>query len=363
MSSLWNNGISISVFGESHGNAIGVVIDNLPPGEPIDLDTVCAFLSRRAPGKDRTSTQRKEKDIPQILSGLLNGKTTGAPLAAIIQNTDTHSSDYSELTEKARPGHADYTAYLRYRGCNDVRGSGHFSGRITAPLVFAGAVAAQILERRNIYTGAHIASVRRIKDTPLDPVSLTAEDILSLHALDFPVISKSAEEKMKIEIEKARLDCDSCGGVIELCTVGFPAGIGSPMFDGLENAISSIVFGIPAVKGIEFGAGFDAAEMLGSENNDAFYLAEDQTIKTRTNHHGGILGGISSGMPIHLRIAIKPTSSIGKPQETINFIRKEDTTLTVRGRHDPCIVPRAVPVAEAAVNIALLGQLVKCGKI
>lgn len=363
MSSLWNNGISISIFGESHGKAIGVVLDNLPSGETIDMDAVLSFMARRAPKDDLTSTQRREKDIPVVLSGVLDGRTTGAPLAAIIENSDAHSSDYSELKELARPGHADYTGYLRYHGFNDVRGSGHFSGRLTAPLTFAGAVCAQILERRGIYTAGHIYALKGIHDTPFDTCALSKEDILELRSHAFPVIDQQAELLMRSEIERARLDCNSIGGVVEICTIGFPAGVGSPMFDGLENAISSIVFGIPAVKGLEFGIGFEAAQLYGSQNNDEFYVDEAGTIKTKTNHHGGILGGISTGMPISLKIAFKPTPSISKEQKTVNFLKKENAVLTVRGRHDPCIVPRAVPAAESAVNIALLGQMVKNGRI
>lgn len=359
MSSLWNNGVSISIFGESHGKAIGVVLDNLPAGEPIDMEQVYAFMARRAPKKDLTSTQRREKDIPIILSGMLDGYTTGAPLAAMIENTDAHSSDYSELKENARPGHADYTGFLRYKGYNDVRGSGHFSGRLTAPLVFAGAICTQILERRGIYTAGHIYAIKGVKDTPFDTCNLSKEEILRLHEAPFPTISRDAEAAMKNEIEQARLNCDSVGGIVELCTIGFPAGVGSPMFDGLENAISSIMFGIPAVKGLEFGIGFDAAELYGSQNNDEFYIDDNGDVKTRTNNHGGILGGISSGMPISLKVAFKPTPSIGQEQKTVNFRKTEETVFSVRGRHDPCIVPRAVPVAEAALNIALLGQLIK----
>ncbi len=361
MSSLWNNGISVSVFGESHGKAIGAVIDNLPPGEPIDKEELLCFMSRRAPKNDVTSTSRKEKDIPIILSGLKDGKTTGAPLAAMIENSDTHSSDYSEMSRKARPGHADYTGFLRYNGFNDVRGSGHFSGRITAPLTFAGAVAAQILERRGIYTAGHILTIREANDTPFDTVHFSKEEVLSLHERDFPTVDPQAELKMKSIINAARMNGDSVGGIIELCAVGFPAGIGSPMFDGLENVISSIMFGIPAVKGISFGAGFDVCDLFGSQNNDTFYADENGEIKTRTNHHGGILGGISSGMPISIKIAMKPTPSISKEQETVDFLEHQNTTIAVRGRHDPCVVPRAVPVTEAALNIALLGQLVKAG--
>ncbi len=363
MSSLWNNGISLSIFGESHGKAIGVVLDNLPAGESIDPAQVAAFLARRAPKQDKTSTQRREKDQPIFLSGLLDGVTNGAPLAAMIENTDQHSSDYHQLEETARPGHADYTGYLRYHGYNDVRGSGHFSGRLTAPIVFGGAIAAQILQRRGIYTAAHILSIKGVNDRPFDSCHITKEELTALHNAPFPVQDPAAEKLMREVIEQARKNADSVGGVVEVCTVGFPAGIGSPIFDGLENALSSIIFGIPAVKGLSFGAGFDAAQMYGSENNDSFYLDQDGTVKTRTNHHGGILGGISSGMPIDLKVAFKPTPSIGQPQQTINFRKMEETVLTVQGRHDPCVVPRAVPVVEAAVNLALLGQLVKAGKL
>lgn len=363
MSSLWNNGISISVFGESHGKGIGVVLDNLPSGESVDMDQILSFMARRAPKNDLTSTQRREKDLPTILSGILDDKTTGAPLAAMIENTDAHSSDYSELKELARPGHSDYTGFLRYKGYNDVRGSGHFSGRLTVPLTFAGAVCAQILERRGIYTAGHIYSIREVCDTPFDTCHLSIAEITELRSHSFPVINKQAELLMRSEIERARLDCDSVGGVVEVCTIGFPAGVGSPMFDGLENAISSLIFGIPAVKGLEFGIGFGAAQLYGSQNNDVFYVDPDGVVKTETNHHGGILGGISTGMPISLKVAFKPTPSIGKEQRTVNFRKKENAVIAVRGRHDPCIVPRAVPVVESAVNIALLGQLIKAGKI
>lgn len=361
MSSLWNNGIAISIFGESHGKAIGVVMDNLPAGEAIDLERVAAFLARRAPKKELTSTQRREADLPILLSGLLEGKTTGAPLAAMIQNTDAHSGDYTALSEIARPGHADYTGFLRYHGYNDPRGSGHFSGRLTAPLVFAGAVAAELLERRGIYTAGHIYSIKEVTDTPFDPCNISKEELIALQNAPFPVIDKAAEARMKAEIEGARANCDSVGGVVEICTVGFPAGIGSPIFDGLENAIASIVFGIPAVKGLEFGLGFAATKRYGSENNDPFYIDQNGQVKTRTNNHGGILGGISSGMPITLKIALKPTPSIGQPQQTVNFKAMKETDFAVTGRHDPSVVPRAVPVAEAAVNLALLGQLLKQG--
>jgi len=357
MSSLWNNRISISIFGESHGPAIGVIIDNLPSGEYIDVEELGRFMSRRAPKKDGTTTSRSEKDMPQILSGVYNEKTTGTPLCAFIQNTDTHSGDYSNISRLARPGHADYTGAVRYKGFNDVRGGGHFSGRLTAPLCFAGAVCGQILERRGIYTGAHIASIHNIKDSHFDHVKVSREDILDVRYKEFPVINDKKGELMKADIQKARMACESVGGIIECVSVNVPAGIGSPIFEGLENSIAQLVFGIPAVKGLEFGAGFKASTMLGSQNNDEFYVDDHGHVVTKTNNHGGILGGISSGMPITLNVAIKPTPSISQPQNTVDYHDMKNEVLSVKGRHDPCIVARAVPCVESAVNIALLAHM------
>ena len=345
MSSFWNRNISISIFGESHGPAIGVVIDNLPAGEYIDLEKLRHFMARRAPKKDGTTTPRGEKDLPQVMSGLLNDRTTGAPLCAFIQNTDTRSKDYSNLARLPRPGHADYTGAMRYRGFNDVRGGGHFSGRLTAPLCFAGAICGQILERRGIYTGAHIAAVHGVKDDMFSRTKVTKEDILAVRQKDFPVINDAQGEKMRDDIRSAHAGGESLGGLIECVAVNVPAGVGSPIFEGLENTIAQLVFGIPAVKGLEFGAGFQVAEMVGSQNNDPF------------NNHGGILGGISSGMPITMNVAVKPTASIAKPQETVDFRAKTNEVLQIHGRHDPCIVPRAVPCVEAAVNVALLSHM------
>ena len=359
MSSTWNKNISFSVFGESHGPAIGVCMDNVPPGETLDMDKLMQFMARRAPKKDKTSTQRREKDMPQIMSGFFNGKTTGTPLCALIQNTDQHSQDYSNLSKLARPGHADYTGALRYRGFNDQRGGGHFSGRLTAPLCFAGAVAAQILEKRGIYVGAHIAEIHKIKDDPLDPIRTSRDDIISLREKEFPTVSDSKGKKMIADIYKARMSQDSVGGIVECVAINVPAGIGSPIFDGLENSIAQLIFGIPAVKGLEFGAGFKVAEMLGSENNDEFYVDENGHVVTRTNFHGGILGGISSGMPITLKVAFKPTPSISQPQQTVDYSAMKNETLVIKGRHDPCVVPRAVPCVEAAVNIALLNHMLE----
>lgn len=356
MASNFNGNISISVFGESHGPSIGVVMDNLPAGEPLDMDRILAFMARRAPKKDSTTTQRNEPDTPIIQSGVYQGKTTGTPLCAIIQNKDTISADYNSVSYKARPGHADYTGYVRYNGANDLNGGGHFSGRLTAPLVFAGAVCEQILERRGIVAGAHLLSVRGVKDDVFDPVNLTVEQLNLPKNRWLPVLNEKAGEKMKIEIEKARLATDSVGGVVECGILGLPAGIGSPMFDGIENRIAQLIFGIPGVKGLQFGEGFRSTELMGSENNDPFYMDGD-VIKTKTNRHGGILGGISSGMPILFTVAFKPTPSISKEQQTVDYVSKTDEILKIKGRHDPCIATRAVAAVEAVANIAILSLL------
>ena len=357
MASTWGTNIKLSIFGGSHTGAIGVVLDNLPANEKIDLEAVRVQMARRAPGQDKTATTRVEADEPQILSGLLDGVTTGAPLAAIIYNTNTRSKDYSDLKVHPRPGHADYTAAVRYDGANDIRGGGHFSGRLTACLVFAGAVCRQILERRGVTIGAHALKIGKAMDKPFDPVRVSAEKLNAMNTRYFAVQDAEAETAMRAEIESARLDADSIGGVIECAAVGMPAGIGSPMFGGVENVLASILYGIPAVKGVEFGAGFDVADMRGSENNDPFYYDENGEVKTETNHAGGILGGITTGMPILFRIAVKPTPSIGKAQKTVDLKEKHDDTLTITGRHDPCIVPRAIPLAEAAAAIALLDMM------
>ncbi len=357
MSSFWNHNITVSIFGESHGPAIGVVLDKLPSGEYIDAEELRNFMARRAPKKDGTSTPRRESDMPNILSGIYNNYTTGTPLAAFINNTDTHSQDYSNISKLARPGHADYTGALRYKGFNDVRGGGHFSGRLTAPLCFAGAICGQILERRGIYTGAHILRIHNIKDTAFDPCGISREDIISLRHKSFPVLNDRKGTSMKNDIAKAREAQDSVGGIVECMVTNVPAGIGSPIFEGLENSIAQLVFGIPAVKGIEFGAGFQAAEMLGSQNNDEFYVDKRGHVLTKTNNHGGILGGISSGMPIVFRVAFKPTPSIAKEQATVDLSSLKNETLKIKGRHDPCVVPRAVPCVEAAANLAILSHM------
>ena len=328
MGSVYGNRIQISIFGESHGSAIGVVIDGLPAGLPVDLDELEAFLARRAPGRSPYSTSRREADQPEFLSGIRNGYTCGSPVTAIIRNQNTRSSDYEEMRDIPRPGHADYTAHVKFGGYEDVRGGGHFSGRLTAPLCIAGGVLLQNLHRRNITIEAKILSIGGNTEDPFG------------------------------EIERAKAENDSVGGIIECRIEGVPAGFGEPMFDGLENRIAAAVFGIPAVRGIEFGSGFAAASMRGSAHNDAFHYEEGNVV-TETNHHGGILGGISSGMPIVFRVAFKPTPSIGIEQRSIRYSKNEDAALTVSGRHDPCIVPRAVPCVEAAAAIALSDLLLE----
>lgn len=354
--SSWGNGVKISIFGESHGEGIGVVIDGLPSGEKLDFEEIYRQMSRRAPGKDKTATPRLEKDIPEVLSGVLNDTTTGSPLCAVIKNTNTRSGDYGNILSCPRPGHADYTGSVRYNGFNDIRGGGHFSGRLTAPLVFAGAVCRQILERRGIKIGAHIFSIGNIKDSSFDPVDIPDELIKRLSGEVFGLIDKNKETRMRELIEECRIQRDSIGGIVECAIIGIPAGVGSPMFGGIENVISSIIFGIPAVKGIEFGTGFAASEMRGSQNNDEFYYDGD-TVKTRTNNHGGILGGISSGMPVIFRAAFKPTPSISAEQNTVDLQKHENTKIIIHGRHDPCVVIRAVPVVEAAAAIAVVNIL------
>lgn len=356
MSSNFGSTIKLQIFGQSHSKAIGAVLDGLPAGEAISLEKISDFMRRRAPGQNAHSTARSEADNPIILSGLADGMTCGAPLCAMIQNTDSRSADYDQLRNIPRPSHADYTAYLKYGGHSDIRGGGHFSGRLTAPLCFAGAVCMQILERKGIFVGAHIYSVGDIQDTPFDPVHITKEQLFTAKEKIFPVNDNASGAAMLAEIDRAKRDMDSVGGIIECCIIGLPPSLGDPMFDGAENKISSIIFGIPGVKGIEFGSGFSCAKMRGSEHNDEFYFDGDE-IKTKTNNSGGILGGITNGMPLVFRVVIKPTPSIAKEQNTVNLAQREDTVLEIRGRHDPCIVPRAVPCVEAAASIAIADLL------
>jgi len=357
VSSEFGKIVKVSVFGQSHGKAIGVLMDGLPAGEAVDLEELNVFLDRRRPGKGPLSTARRETDTPVFLSGLENGKTCGAPLCAVIENADQRSKDYSELLDKPRPGHADYTAAVKWGGHADMRGGGHFSGRLTAPLCVAGGVAKQILARRGVFVGAHLSAVAGISDAPF-PLYPTPELFGTVAAKPFPVLNDEAGERMRSAILAAKNDLDSVGGVVECAAVGLPAGLGDPMFEGVENRLAAAIFGIPAVKGLEFGVGFGSAALQGSENNDPFAL-EAGKIVTATNHAGGILGGITTGMPIVLRAAFKPTPSIGRPQRTVSLSAMENAELTIHGRHDPCIAHRAVPVVEAVTAAVLLDMLLE----
>lgn len=348
MSSITGKNIQISVFGQSHSPSTGVVIDGLPAGFRLDFDKIAAFMARRAPGNGPLSTARKEADEPEILAGLSDGRTCGAPLATIIRNTDARSGDYAGIADTPRPSHADYAAFVKYNGFNDVSGGGHLSGRLTAPLCFAGAVCIQYLESRGIKIGSHVYSVGNVKDAPFDPVRPDGAAVDET----FPVIDAACGDRMKALIGSVRAQGDSIGGVIECAITGVPAGVGDPMFDGIENVIAKNVFAIPAVKGVEFGAGFGISAMRGSEANDAF-CAGDGKITTLTNNSGGINGGISNGMPIIFRAAFRPAPSIAKTQRTVDLRTGENAELTVGGRHDPCVVVRAVPAVEAAAAISI----------
>lgn len=352
MSSTFGEHLHLSVFGQSHGPAIGMTLDGIPAGLDVDFDKLQHFLQRRAPGANAYSTPRKESDEPEFLSGIVNGKTCGAPIAAIIANTNTRSQDYDNLKSCPRPGHADYTAQCKYHGWQDAAGGGHFSGRLTAPLCIAGGLCLQWLEARGIHIGAHLQQIGHIQDIPFDAVNPQLADI----APDFPVLDSKAGKQMQALITQVRQDGDSIGGIIECAVTGLPAGIGEPMFGGVENRIAQILFGIPAIKGVEFGNGFACAALRGSENNDAFTVIDGQ-IQTCTNDCGGILGGITNGMPLITRVAVKPTPSIAKPQQSVMLDTMTTHSLTVSGRHDPCIAPRAVPVVEAAIALAICDAL------
>lgn len=361
MSSTYGKNIKISIFGQSHSAGIGVCIDGIPAGLRLDFDELHAFLARRSPGSSSYTTQRREADIPEIISGVVNGVTCGAPFAAVIKNTDIRPSDYSILSDIPRPSHADYTAHIKYRGMQDLTGGGHFSGRLTAPLCVAGGICIQLLRTYGIEIAAHIYSIHGIYDTPFDMARLCSDDFIGLRGRSFPVLDLSKGSQMLSEIESASKKGDSVGGIIECAAAGVKAGLGDPMFEGMENRISSVIFGIPAVRGIEFGNGFSCASLFGSENNDSFYY-DDDNIKTATNNHGGILGGITSGMPLIFRVAVKPTPSIAAEQDSVSLSKGINVKLSIRGRHDPCIVPRAVPCVEAAAAVAICDALLETNK-
>lgn len=344
MSSSYGRILKLTIFGQSHSKAIGMTLEGIPAGSRIDFDELQDFLNRRAPGRNEFSTPRKEADMPEFISGIVGNVTCAAPLTALIYNTNARSKDYSELKVTPRPGHADYTAAVKYNGAQDYAGGGHFSGRLTAPLCIAGGICKQLLADEGINIMARIRSIADVTDE--------AEFTEPADKKDFPVVSDDAAEQMKQRIIKAKEEQDSVGGIVECIAEGLPAGLGDPMFDGMENRISQIVFGIPAVKGIEFGIGFKASELRGSENNDAFAI-ENGRICTKTNNCGGILGGITDGMPLVFRAAFKPTPSIGRTQDTVNLETMTESQLSIHGRHDPCIVQRAVPCVEAAAAVAI----------
>ncbi len=344
MSSTFGRMLKLSIFGESLSPAIGGVLEGLPAGTPIHMDKLHAFMLRRAPASSASSTARREADAVEFLSGVINGKSMGNPLSFIIRNTDVKRDDYADIKLTPRPGHADYTGSFKYFGHNDFSGGGHFSGRLTASLCCAGGIALQQLESEGISINARIVSIGSVVDG-----SDFGEDV---SGKPFPVVSDTAATQMIDEIERVRSNGDSLGGIIECRIDSVPAGLGDPMFDGLENTISQAVFAIPAVKGIEFGDGFGLARMAGSQANDAFCV-KNGSISHTSNHAGGINGGISNGMPVLVRVAVKPTPSIALPQRSVDMDRMEETELSVHGRHDACIVPRAVPCVEAACALAV----------
>lgn len=363
MASVFGNVIHLSIFGQSHSPAIGCSLDGLPAGVELDLDALQRFLDRRAPGRSDTATMRREADAPEFVAGVTDGRTDGAPLAAIIRNADTRSEDYAGLRRVPRPGHADFPARIKYRNMHDVAGGGHFSGRLTAPLCVAGGIALQALEGCGVRVAAHIANLgpEGIPDEPLNPMEADPGQLAAIASHELPCIDADAASRMREAILSARSELDSIGGVVECAAYGMPVGVGDPMFDGIENRIARIAFGIPAVKGVDFGAGFGAAYLTGSENNDAYRMVGG-AVRTETNRAGGILGGITTGAPVVWQMAVKPTPSIGRVQRSVDMDEGTDTELTVRGRHDPCIVPRAVPVAEAACALALLDALLEDGR-
>ncbi len=352
MKNTFGESVSVTLFGESHGKAVGAVLDGLAPGIPVDEAFIAHQMALRS-SLSSLSTARRESDTVTILSGVFGGKTTGTPITFVIQNSDTHSADYEAMQSVARPGHADYTAYCKYHGFSDPRGGGHFSGRITAGLVAAGAVAITALAGRGIRIGTHIKRCACISDRDFQNID---KDIETLAKLPFAVLDENRAESMKEAIAAAKRDGDSVGGILETAVTGLPAGVGEPWFDTLEGVLSHALFSVPAVKGVEFGDGFSLAELHGSEANDSF-RAENGVIKTETNRCGGILGGISNGMPLLFRLAVKPTPSIYKTQNTVDFIKKENTELLIHGRHDPAVIHRARVVVDSVTALVLCDQL------
>lgn len=367
MSSTFGRNIRIGVFGQSHGAAVGCTVEGLPAGFAPDIDALTEFVKRRSPGRFPWDTRRTEDDAPHIISGLnARGATCGAPLCILVENADTRSRDYENLSYVPRPGHADYPAWVKWGGENDIYGGGHFSARIMAPLTAAGGIALQILEKNGIRIAAHLLEIDGLRDAPFTWYDASAEGLARLGSemdaladgRDFPVLDTNTGEVMKRRILDTKAELDSVGGICECVATGLPVGVGSPLFDNLESQLSHALFGIPAVKGIEFGAGFATARMLGSENNDPYEIRDGQ-VALRTNNAGGILGGLSTGAPLRLALAFKPISSIGREQDSVDLVAMEPAKLSVRGRHDVCAAVRAVPIVEAVCALVLLDALVE----
>jgi len=352
MSGHIGKALHVQLFGESHGTALGATVDGLPAGLPIDIDALTAFLQRRAAKGGELATGRMEADIPRIISGLHNGITTGHPITGIFENADTHSSDYGFLPDRPRPGHADYPAIIKSGGFDDLRGSGHHSGRLTLAYAFAGGLALALLASQGIRIAAHVLSIAGIEDVPLDPLKPDMAAMQKAYGMPVPTLDVQAGERMRAAILAAKDDSDSVGGVVEVAATGLPVGLGAPFFDGVEALVAEHFFSIPAVKGVEFGAGFSASSMRGSAYNDP-YTIQDGKVVTTKNDAGGLLGGLTTGMPLVARIAFRPTASIALPQHTVSLSNHVDAALEVRGRHDPCIVIRALPVVEGALALAI----------
>lgn len=353
MSYSFGKNFKVTLFGQSHSQEIGIIIDGISAGYKINKDLIRKNLDRRRPGKNKFSTARKEDDDFKIVSGEVDGVTCGAPLCAIIENKDQRSKDYDNLKDRPRPSHADYPAYVKFKGFNDIRGGGQFSGRMTAPIVIAGSIAEDLLLSRGIKIYSRIKSLGDEEDAKLELKDINEDKLYNLKNEDFPVFDHAAREKMQEEILRAKEEVDSIGGIVETFILNMPAGIGEPFFDSLESVISHAVFSVPGIRGIEFGSGFEAAKMRGSLHNDEYYYEKGE-VKTKSNNHGGIIGGLSSGMPIIFRTAVKPTSSISKTQSTISLKDKKNVDLEIVGRHDPSIVPRALVAIEMITAIAIL---------
>ena len=358
MSSVWGNNLRLSIFGESHSAAIGCSLDGFPAGTKIDMEKLLSFMARRSSKGGKTETPRIEKDFPNIISGVLNGFSCGTPICCVIENKNTKSRDYDGLRTTPRPSHADFTGNIKYNGFNDQRGGGHFSGRLTAPLVFAGGLCEQLLEEKGIRVYAKIRSIKNVSDEEIDIINPDEKLLKEAIKKEIPCVSMEKAREMEDIIISASKAGDSVGGVVECFVLGLEPGVGSPIFDSIESVLSSILFSIPGVKGVEFGKGFSISELFGSEANDSFFF-EDERVKTKTNNSGGINGGISNGMPIYFRVAMRPTPSISKQQETVNLKTKENSSLEIKGRHDPCIVKRAVVCVESACALAITDLLLE----